>query len=78
MIPFEEAVRRAQESQGLEILYLMVRADNVPAVSLYEKRGFETQAVLDYDTKIGNQYYSHHSMNFPKHYTKEVCSIFCV
>jgi len=52
-----EALRRARESPELEIVYLMVRADNIAAVSLYEKLGFERLAVLDYDTKSGDSYY---------------------
>jgi putative acetyltransferase len=52
-----EALRRAQQSPDLEILYLMVRADNAPAIRLYQEHGFDTLAVLDYDTKIGDSYY---------------------
>jgi ribosomal protein S18 acetylase RimI-like enzyme len=54
----EEALRRAQESPQLEILYLMVRTDNVPAINLYKDYGFETLTVLEYDTKIGTSYYN--------------------
>jgi ribosomal protein S18 acetylase RimI-like enzyme len=54
----EEALRRAAESAKLEILYLMVRTDNVPAINLYKDYGFETLTVLEYDTKIGTSYYN--------------------
>jgi ribosomal protein S18 acetylase RimI-like enzyme len=52
-----EALRRAEESDLLEIVYLFVRADNQPGVRLYEKAGFERLTVLSCDTKIGNDYY---------------------
>ncbi len=46
------------EADGIvEILYLNVRADNVPAVRLYESEKFETIAVLNRDTKIADCYY---------------------
>jgi ribosomal protein S18 acetylase RimI-like enzyme len=54
----EEALRRAQASPEIEILYLMVRTDNVPAINLYKDFGFETLTVLEYDTKIGYSYYN--------------------
>jgi ribosomal protein S18 acetylase RimI-like enzyme len=40
----------------LEILYLMVRADNPSALHLYEKSGFIRKAVLDKDSKIDGHY----------------------
>jgi ribosomal protein S18 acetylase RimI-like enzyme len=43
--------------QGIEIVYLMVREDNRPAISLYRKVGFEQVAVLHKDTKISNNLY---------------------
>ena len=52
----QNAVDRVQEEGIIEIIYLMVRSDNVPAISLYEKSGFEKLAVLEKDTKIGNIY----------------------
>ena len=52
-----EALRQAEESAELEIIYLMVRADNTSAVRLYETMGFEKMAILDHDTKIGDSYY---------------------
>jgi hypothetical protein len=41
----------------IEIVYLMVRADNFAAVKLYQQNGFETIATLEKDTKIGSQYF---------------------
>ena len=35
----------------------MVRADNVSAVRLYERNGFDSLASLAGDTKIGEQYF---------------------
>ena len=35
----------------------MVRADNFPAIKLYQQKGFETLAALEKDTKIGSQYF---------------------
>jgi ribosomal protein S18 acetylase RimI-like enzyme len=43
--------------QGIEIVYLMVREDNMPAISLYRKVGFEQVAVLHKDTKISDDLY---------------------
>ena len=43
--------------QGIEIVYLMVREDNKPAISLYRKVGFEQVAVLHKDTKISDDLY---------------------
>ena len=49
-----EQLRRA----GLiEIVYLMVRADNAPARRLYERAGFTVLATLVNDTKIDGAYY---------------------
>lgn len=41
----------------LEIVYLMVRADNAPAIRLYQGAGFETMASLSRDTKVGSDYF---------------------
>lgn len=41
----------------IEIVYLMVRADNHPALQLYRTRGFEEIARLARDTKIGEHYF---------------------
>jgi ribosomal protein S18 acetylase RimI-like enzyme len=49
-----EAVERAG---SIEILYLMVRADNVAAIRLYEGAGFEKLATLERDTRIGDRYF---------------------
>lgn len=51
------ALERTERGGVVEILYLNVRADNVPAVKLYESARFETIAVLTRDTKIGEKYY---------------------
>lgn len=47
----------AKRSKEVEIIYLMVRADNYPAVRLYENAGFEKLATLERDTKISGIYY---------------------
>ncbi|MDR0578178.1 MAG: GNAT family N-acetyltransferase [Candidatus Accumulibacter sp.] len=52
------ALDRIRDESVIEIVYLMVRADNAPALRLYEKTGFETVAVLDRDTKIGDVYFA--------------------
>ncbi|MGC9445332.1 MAG: GNAT family N-acetyltransferase [Candidatus Methanospirareceae archaeon] len=53
----QAALERASASAELEILYLMVRADNEPAIRLYKKMGFEEVAILSRDTKIGDAYF---------------------
>jgi len=53
----ENSIKQAKESNDIEIIYLMVRSDNYPAIRLYEIFGFEQMVVLDKDTKIGNTYY---------------------
>jgi ribosomal protein S18 acetylase RimI-like enzyme len=58
----KEALRRAGESGVLEIIYLMVRADNIPAVRLYEGMGFDQVALLKNDTKTPDGYYDGHLM----------------
>jgi len=35
----------------------MVRADNFPAIKLYQQKGFNTLAKLEKDTKIADEYY---------------------
>ena len=47
-----------QREGRIEILYLMVRADNESALRLYRKSGFDLVAILDRDTKIGEHYFS--------------------
>jgi len=49
-------LERAFAAPELEIVYLMVRSDNTPAIRLYERAGFETLALLNRDTKIGDSY----------------------
>jgi putative acetyltransferase len=41
----------------IEIVYLMVRTDNLPALRLYENSGFRQLAILERDTKIDGKYY---------------------
>lgn len=41
----------------IEIVYLMVRADNLPASRLYENSGFRQLAILEHDTKSDGKYY---------------------
>jgi len=53
----DEAMRRLAASGQVEIVYLMVRADNLAAVRLYERSGFERLATLERDTRIGGRYY---------------------
>ena len=48
---------QATASPVLEIVYLMVRTDNIPAIALYRKMGFETLAILERDTKIDAAYF---------------------
>jgi RimJ/RimL family protein N-acetyltransferase len=51
------ALDRVRAASVIEIVYLMVRADNAPARRLYEQAGFATMAVLDRDTRIGDRYF---------------------
>jgi putative acetyltransferase len=51
------ALEQAIASPTVEILYLMVRADNEAAIHLYEKAGFERLALLSRDTKIADRYF---------------------
>lgn len=53
----DEAFERIRDEKTIEIIYLMVRADNFAAVKLYQQKGFETLATLEKDTKIGTQYF---------------------
>jgi ribosomal protein S18 acetylase RimI-like enzyme len=53
----EEALKRVRASGILEIIYLMVRADNTSAIKLYENRGFNHLAILKNDTKTPKGYY---------------------
>ena len=58
----DEAIRRAGESGVLEIIYLMVRSDNIAAVRLYENMGFDHLAILERDIKTPSGYYDGHLM----------------
>ncbi len=51
------ALERATAEAVLEIVYLMVRADNAAALRLYAGAGFETLAVLERDTRIDGRYF---------------------
>ncbi len=53
----QAAMEKSTLINSIEIIYLMVRSDHVGAIKLYEKTGFEKVAILEKDTKIGNQYY---------------------
>jgi ribosomal protein S18 acetylase RimI-like enzyme len=53
----EEALKRASSSGFIEIIYLMVRSDNTPAIRLYEGMGFDRLAVLERDTKTSKGYF---------------------
>jgi ribosomal protein S18 acetylase RimI-like enzyme len=52
-----EALARLGTQGDIEIVYLMVRADNAAGMRLYQSYGFEPLATLARDTKIGNDYY---------------------
>lgn len=53
----EAAIEKAKQEAMIEIVYLMVRSDHFGALQLYKKTGFETLAMLEKDTKIGDEYY---------------------
>ena len=53
----QAALKRLKETKAIEILYLMVRADHVAAIRLYQSFHFETLIRLARDTKIGTDYY---------------------
>ena len=53
----QAGIERATALPELEIVYLMVRADNAPAIRLYEGMGFATMATLNRDTKVGTDYF---------------------
>ena len=50
------AFDRVAAESAIEIVYLMVRADNEAAIHLYRNAGFEQLAVLDRDTKVDDSY----------------------
>jgi ribosomal protein S18 acetylase RimI-like enzyme len=51
------ALSQLEQQHVIEILYLMVRTDNIAAIRLYENHGFEALATLARDTKIDERYY---------------------
>ncbi len=53
----KHALARAKAEQITEIIYLMVRAENTPAIRLYKKFGFAELVRLEKDTKIGFKYF---------------------
>lgn len=53
----DTALERLACEGVVEIVYLMVRADNHPALALYAAAGFERLATLQRDTRIDNRYY---------------------
>ncbi|WP_051228927.1 GNAT family N-acetyltransferase [Paludibacterium yongneupense] len=59
------AQERMTKEGVLEIIYLMVRADNHAARHLYEKVGFAHQALLRRDTKVGADYFDGILMSRP-------------
>jgi ribosomal protein S18 acetylase RimI-like enzyme len=53
----ESAIEKIRAEGIIEIIYLMVRADNIPAIKLYRRKGIEIVAMLEKDTKIGDKYF---------------------
>jgi RimJ/RimL family protein N-acetyltransferase len=53
----DESIKIAKDQKALEIIYLMVRADNTAAVTLYQRSGFRQLALLPKDTKIDSAYF---------------------
>ncbi|WP_137937493.1 GNAT family N-acetyltransferase [Chitinivorax sp. B] len=51
------ALNQATHHSSLEIIYLMVRADNTSAIKLYQTNGFKIITTLEKDTKVGDQYF---------------------
>jgi ribosomal protein S18 acetylase RimI-like enzyme len=70
----QAALDRVVAEGVIEIVYLMVRADNEAAIRLYRNAGFEQLAVLDRDTKIGEGYGDGILMRKFVHETKETKS----
>ena len=52
----DAALEKLRAEGIIEILYLTVRADNIAAIRLYERCGFEKLALLERDTQIGDTY----------------------
>lgn len=59
------ALSQLRRDRIVEIVYLMVRADNAPAIRLYKNHGFEELALLKQDTKIAERYYDGVLMRLP-------------
>jgi ribosomal protein S18 acetylase RimI-like enzyme len=53
----DEALRRVEREDVLEIVYLMVRADNRSALALYAASGFERLATLQRDIRIDGRHF---------------------
>lgn len=53
----DAAFARIAQQNEIEILYLMVRADNAVGRKLYASKGFDTLATLLRDTKVGAKYF---------------------
>lgn len=53
----EAALQAVRETAVIELVYLMVRADNTAGIRLYARCGFESLATLARDTKIGDRYF---------------------
>lgn len=51
------ALDRLNAQTDVEIVYLMVRADNESALRLYRRHGFQLLATLPRDTKANGRYY---------------------
>jgi ribosomal protein S18 acetylase RimI-like enzyme len=56
------AFEKIKTEEIIEIIYLMVRADNIPSIKLYKQKGFDFVAELEKDTKIGSKYYTENLM----------------
>ena len=57
----ERLIQYAKEN-GIELIYLEVREDNIAAIHLYEKFGFRQTGTLPAYFKIGNEYFDFWSM----------------
>lgn len=53
----KEALATLEQTGVIELVYLMVRADNASAIHLYESVGFESLVTLHRDTRIDDRYY---------------------
>ncbi len=59
----EEVIKFANKNEVIEVIHLTVRADNVFAIKLYEKFGFEKVGHFEKYFKIDNDYFDSISMN---------------